>query len=83
VNLPGNKLSEERTKEQRIAIRKNEVAMASFSMAFTTDKLMNMVYAGSTEGWQKGEAHLVVREFMKKYQTLDHSFKNSSWQESR
>jgi hypothetical protein len=52
VNLPESKVSEENeeiTKEQRIAIRKNEVTMASFSMAFTTDKAMNMVYAASTE----------------------------------
>jgi hypothetical protein len=74
VNLPESEVSEENeeiTKEQRIAIRKNEVAMASFSMAFTMDKAMNMVYAASTEGWQEGEAYLVVRELMKKYRPLD------------
>jgi hypothetical protein len=74
VNLPESEVSEENeeiTKEQRIAIRKNEVTMASFSMAFTTDKAMNMVFAASTVGWQEGEAYLVVRERMKKYRPLD------------
>jgi hypothetical protein len=29
--------------------------MASFSMAFTTNKAMNIVYAVSTEGWPEGD----------------------------
>jgi hypothetical protein len=47
------------------------VAMASFTMAFTTDKAMNMVFAAVTEGWKEGEAYLVVKELMKKYRPLD------------
>jgi hypothetical protein len=45
--------------------------MASFSMAFTTDKAMNIVYAASTEGWPEGEVYLVVKNLMKKYRPLD------------
>jgi fructosamine-3-kinase len=59
------------TKEQQISIRKNEIAMESFSMAFTTDKAMNNVYAVSIEGWPEGEAYLVVTILMKKYRPLD------------
>jgi hypothetical protein len=73
-NLPEEEMSEENdgiTKEQSIVIRKNEIAMASFSMAFTTDKAMNIVYAASTEGWPEGEAHLVVKNLMKKYRPLN------------
>jgi hypothetical protein len=59
------------TKEQCIAIRKNELAMTSFSMAFTTDKAMNIFYAASTEGWPEGEAYIVVKNLMKKYRPLE------------
>jgi hypothetical protein len=44
--------------------------MESFTMAFTKDKAMNMVFATATEGWQEGEAYLVVKELMKKYRPL-------------
>jgi hypothetical protein len=73
-NLPEEEVSEDDEKlkkEQRIAITKNEVAITSFTMAFTTDKAMNMVFAAATEGWQEGEAYLVVKEIMKKYRPLD------------
>jgi hypothetical protein len=30
-----------------------------------------MVFLASTEGWEEGEAHLVVKEFMKQYQPID------------
>ena len=73
-NLPETEVSEddeELTKEQKISIKKNEAAMVAFSMSFTTDKTMNMVFAASTEGWEEGEAYLVVRELMKKYRPLD------------
>jgi DsbC/DsbD-like thiol-disulfide interchange protein len=69
-NLPEEE-DEKLTKEQRIAITKKEVAMASFTIAFTTDKAMNMVFAAATKGWQEAEAYLVVKELMKKYHPLD------------
>jgi hypothetical protein len=65
-NLPEEEMSEDMMKSQ-----KNNIAMASFSMAFTTDKAKNIVYAASTEGWQEGEAYLVVKNLMKKYRPLD------------
>jgi hypothetical protein len=45
--------------------------MASFSMAFTMDKAMNIVYATSTEGLPEGEVYLVVKQLMNKYRLLD------------
>jgi hypothetical protein len=36
--------------EKRVAIRKIELAIASFSTAFSTNKAMNTIYAASTEG---------------------------------
>jgi gag-polypeptide of LTR copia-type len=55
----------------RLVVSKNELAMASFSIAFTTDKAMNILYASCTENWPDREAHLVVRELYKRYQPLD------------
>jgi hypothetical protein len=73
-NLPVEEVSEDDeklTKEQRIAITKNKVEIASFTMIFTTEKARNMVFAAITEGWQDGEAYLVVKANMKKYHPLD------------
>jgi hypothetical protein len=42
--------------------------MASFTIAFNTDKEMNKVFAASIE---EGVAYLVVKELMKKYYPLD------------
>jgi hypothetical protein len=49
-------------------------------MAFTTDKAMNMVFAVATEGWQEGEAYLVVNKLMKKYRPLETVLKNEMGQ---
>ena len=62
---------DESNKLARIAIKKNELAMLSFSIAFTSDSAMNILYAACTENWPDGEAHLVVRELMKRYRPLD------------
>ena len=75
-NLPEKEVSEfdeedESNKLARIAIKKNESAMLSFSIAFSSDSAMNILYAACTENWPDGEAHLVVRELMKRYRPLD------------
>jgi hypothetical protein len=54
-----------------LAVNRNEFSMASFSIAFTTEKAMNIIYAASTENWPNGEAYLVVRELYKRYRPLD------------
>jgi len=53
------------------AIRRNELAMLSFAMAFTTDGLMNMIHSACTEEWPEGQAHLVVQELLRKYRPVD------------
>jgi hypothetical protein len=68
--------------EIRVAIGKNELAMARFSMVFTTDKVISMVYAASAEGWPEGEAYLVVRQLIKKYRPLDKVLKIEMRQQS-
>jgi gag-polypeptide of LTR copia-type len=65
----------ELTKEQQTAVKKNEIAMASFSIAFTTEKAMNIIYSACNKNWPEGEAYLVVRELMKQYRPLDNVLK--------
>jgi hypothetical protein len=76
LHLPEKEVSEideteEKGKLARLAVNRNELAMASFSIAFTTEKAMNIIYAACTENWPDGEAHLVVRELYKRYRPLD------------
>jgi hypothetical protein len=64
-HLPEKEVSEdedqnELTKEQQTAVKKNEIALASFSIAFTTKKAMNIIYSACNENWPEGEAYLVV-----------------------
>jgi hypothetical protein len=52
-NLPEKEISviDETTKQGKlalIAIHENDMAMASFAMAFTTEKAMNIIYATSS-----------------------------------
>ena len=75
--LPGKEVSEideneEKGKLECLVVRKNEMAMASFSIAFTTEKAMIIIYEACTENWPDGEAHFVLRELYKSYvQQLD------------
>jgi hypothetical protein len=76
LHLPEKEVSEideteEKGKLARLAVNRNELAMASFSIAFTTEKAMNIIYAAYKENWPDGEAHLVVRELYKRYRPLD------------
>jgi hypothetical protein len=57
-------------KHSRSAIRKNELAMAGFSIAFATEKAMNILYASCTENWPDRKAFLVVHELKKRYQQV-------------
>jgi hypothetical protein len=43
----------------------------AFSISFTTEKAINIIYAACKENWLDGEAYLVVRELYKRYRPLD------------
>jgi hypothetical protein len=45
--------------------------MPSFSIAFTTEKAMNIIYAACTENWSDIDAHLLIRELYERYRPLD------------
>jgi gag-polypeptide of LTR copia-type/Zinc knuckle len=47
------------------------LAMASLTMAFTSDVTMGLVYKAMTTDWPSGLAHMVVEALFKKYQPQD------------
>ena len=75
-DLPANESEEldETTpvgKKMLAAKKRNEVAMANFTMAFTTEGVMGLVYKASTTDWPSGLATVVVQGLLKKYRPLD------------
>ena len=69
----GEEIDESTTngKKQLAAKKRNEVAMASFTMAFTSESVMGLVYKASTTNWPSGLAIIVVKGLLKKYRPLD------------
>ena len=53
------------------ARKRNAVAMANLSMAFTTESLMGLIYKSMTMEYPGGLAHLVVKALFAKYQPQD------------
>ena len=53
------------------AKKRNAVAMANLSMAFTSEGTMGLVYKAMTSAWPNGLAHLVIKALFKKYQPQD------------
>jgi hypothetical protein len=81
-NLTKEEVSEDDeklTKEKRITITKNEVAMASFTMAFTTNKAVNLVFAAATEGLRKKEKHILYWKISWRSTVLLTLFKRLKW----
>ena len=58
-------------KKRIAAKRRNAVAMASLSMAFTSEGTMGLVYKAMSADWPNGLAHLVIKGLFKKYQPED------------
>ena len=57
--------------EQKKAVEENDLAMASFTMAFTSPSLVRMVHASETPEWSDGRADILMKKLMKKYQPKD------------
>eukprot|EP00957_Ditylum_brightwellii_P140319 10691464-Ditylum_brightwellii.AAC.1 len=53
------------------AKRLNTIAMASFTMAFTSKSLIGMVYAAMTTEWPSGLAYKIVVALHEKYTPQD------------
>ena len=58
-------------KAEARALWRNEVAMANFAMAFTTEGLINMLDSATCNDWPDGKAHLVVEALFAKYEPKD------------
>ncbi len=53
------------------AIKRNSVAVANLTMAFTTDGLMAFIYKSMSDEWPNGAAHEIVKELKNRYHPAD------------
>jgi hypothetical protein len=58
-------------KEQAAAVKRNAIAMANLTMAFTSEATMGLLFKAKTTEWPSGWAHLVVSGLNKKYNPQD------------
>lgn len=57
--------------EAKMAKKANEIAMASLTMAFKTEAMMNIIFRTMTTKWPGGLAHKVVAELKRRFQPDD------------
>jgi hypothetical protein len=53
------------------AKKRNTIAMANLTMAFTSESTIGLIYKAETADWPRGLAHLVVKALFEKYQPKD------------
>ena len=58
-------------KKEAAAKKRNAVAVANFTMAFTSEGTMGLIYKATTTDWPSGLSHLIVRALMRKYRPQD------------
>ena len=63
--------TQEDGKKKAAAKKRNAIAVANLTMAFTTEATMCLVYETVSSEWPSGLAHKVVSELFKKYQPQD------------
>jgi hypothetical protein len=76
TNLPAKEddamdISTDVGKLQSAAVRRNAIAMANLTMAFTSEATINLVCKAMTAEWPTGLAHLVVAAMFKKCRPQD------------
>jgi hypothetical protein len=54
-------------KRQFLAKKKNDLAISSFTMAFTKEVTMDIITCTTTEDWPTGLGYLVVKGLMQRY----------------
>ena len=54
-------------KKQKIAKKRNELEISSFTIAFTKEGILRLVSKSKSREWPDGAAYLIVRMMMKKY----------------
>ena len=70
-SLPASESTVPETEESKLAKKANETAMASLTMAFKTDAMLNVVFRVMTNEWPGGLAHKVVSELKRQFQPED------------
>jgi hypothetical protein len=58
-------------KKKSAAKKRNAIAMAHLSMAFTKEATMRLIYKEKSQAWPGGLAHEVVKGLFKKYRPID------------
>ena len=58
-------------KLQAAAMKRNAIAIANLTMAFTTDGTMALAYKAKTVDWPNGLAYMITDALKKKYQSKD------------
>lgn len=61
----------EEGKKKKAAVRRNDVAMSCFTIVFTTEALMGLVYKAQDVMWPNGLAHKLATELKKQYRPDD------------
>ena len=76
TDLPATETTtiDETTDRGKLALaakKRNAIAVANLTMAFTTDGTMALVYKAKTNAWPSGLAHLIATALKNKYQPQD------------
>ena len=58
-------------KKQKNAKKRNDLAMSSFTIAFTKEGILRLISKAKSRDWPNGAAYLIVRMMMKKYRPTD------------
>jgi hypothetical protein len=58
-------------KKEKLAKDRNNMAMANFTMAFTSAQTLGLIYKAQDLSWPAGLAHKVVTALKSKYQPVD------------
>lgn len=56
---------------QEAAKKRNEIAIANFTMAITSEGTISLVYKAATADWPDGLAHLIVVAMLQRYMPQD------------
>ena len=70
-SLPASDEVEPETDEAKLAKKANEVAMASLTMAFRTDAMLNVIFRSMNKDWPGGLAYKVIEELKRQFQPED------------
>ena len=78
ADLPGDNMeaealtgSDDATVKKRSAVLRNDKAISSFTLAFETNELLDMVIESQSTEWPEGQAWTVVKKLQKKYRPCD------------